>query len=148
MVTFVIRFYGPKLLANMKVERYGAASVTLPEHPDKLFITGGADKNYKVLDSTELVSLSGKFTRGPKLQAPLIWHCIVNLNSTHGFIAGGSTIDDSSPALSQTFILDYARQTWQSLETTPSLSFPRKKHSCTKYFTTDADQRVGGKSFS
>merc|ERR1712106_1020173 len=72
--------------SQMTVERSGAAAVELGE---TWWVTGGYDASGHLLSSTEELTGNTWHSSTP-LPTPLYGHCMVKINSSHVFIAGGS----------------------------------------------------------
>jgi hypothetical protein len=98
---------------SMSEARQGAAASVVE---NIWFITGGSDANKEALASTEYFDGS-IFRPGPPMPVPNRYHCQVSVNDTHIFFAGGVTTD--------TFMLDWSRQSWIFLDSLPALrNFP------------------------
>ena len=114
-----------------------------------LLITGGADKHRNVHNTTEIISLDGSVYPGPEMPVPMVWHCLVSLNDTHAFMAGGSSSYEFQDKLNgQTFLINVeAAGSKVSFSPGPDkLNYPRLKHACAamKYQGYDAVFISGG----
>ena len=117
----------------MSSSRAWAASVLRPTTgQDQMVVFGGVDKNNVTLDSIEVIDIKARKSLkiGLTLPKPLAGHCLVQLNSSHTFLAGGALSDVAGFGGSPNF----SDQAWILSEAgwTPAgqLAKARSAHSC------------------
>merc|ERR1711892_605665 len=81
--------------SQMTVERAWPAATELG---DSWWVTGGYDEHGNVLSSTEVLTGNTWLSSTP-LPTPLYTHCMVQINSSHVFIAGGQDRYNHSTAV-------------------------------------------------
>ena len=87
-----------------------------------LFVIGGKTESNKRLSSTELLK-DGAWQYSVNLPEPLFGHCLVKINSSHSFLAGGRTAGRESEAA-------YLYSDNEGFVPQADMSTPRKFHSC------------------
>merc|ERR1712106_1287353 len=107
--------------SQMTVERQWPAAVELGE---TWWVTGGADAspNHE-LSSTEVLTDNTWHISTP-LPAPLYGHCMVKINSSHVFMAGG---EDDNSAYAASYIYSSTSGTFSPL---PDMAIARSYHAC------------------
>ncbi len=93
----------------------------------KQFMVAGGEEGTKLLNSTELVTLSGEVTMGPEMPLPLMNQCLIHFNDSHAFMAGGALQILSSESSDKTFLFNYETKEWTD---GPVLEHPICSHSC------------------
>merc|ERR1711892_855301 len=106
---------------QMTVERDAPAAVQLGE---SWWVTGGVDAADNTLSSTELLT-GNTWLSSTDLPTPLSAHCMVKINSSHVFIAGGADANDDPTAASYLFSSTTGSYTRQ-----PDMIIPRSDHAC------------------
>ena len=101
---------------QLSITRFGLRAVAIDDVTG--WVTGG-----RGLSSTDLIA-SGTVTPGPKLPLDVHLHCVVRVNATHIFIAGGRRNERSVP---DAFIFDWPNQAWTQVA---DMIYPRDLHAC------------------
>ena len=60
-----------------------------------LFVTGGIDNDSNLLDSTEMITIDGTVSAGPKLSSPRSYHCMVKLSTGNIMLLGGYPAEEN-----------------------------------------------------
>merc|ERR1711892_89346 len=105
--------------SQLTVERWLPAATELG---DSWWVTGGSD-GQSALSSTEVLTGNTWHSSTP-LPTPLDSHCMVKINSSHVFIAGGLDHNGYSTAAA------YLYSSTSGFTTLPSMAKPRHYHAC------------------
>ena len=113
-----------KQMPSLKEKRaYGTSSVF---SNGSLWITGGFKSYGAHMSSSEVLDLGSRTWRsGPNLPIANSWHCVVQMNSTHTFFAGGYSTNGSNKHAF--FYYD------NKFERLPSMILARSHHMCASY---------------
>ena len=111
-------FQEAKWDAEYQLSTYRDGLRVVPINETAGWITGG-----KLRSSTEVL-VSGKLTPGPELPQSLHFHCILRVNETHLFLAGGRDYEDT---LSDAYLFDWPNQELQKM---PGMAVNRDLHAC------------------
>merc|ERR1712106_470739 len=106
--------------SQMTVERSGAAAAQLG---DSWWVTGGYYASGHLLSSTEELTGNTWHSSTP-LPTPLDSHCMVKINSSHVFIAGGLDHNGYSTTAA------YLYSSTSGFTTLPSMAKPKHYHAC------------------
>merc|ERR1712106_637196 len=106
--------------SEMTVQRSWTAAAQLG---DSWWVTGGYDERGNVLTSTEVLTGNTWLSSTP-LPTPLDSHCMVKINSSHIFMAGGS---DYSGYYAVTYLYSSTSGTFSPL---PDMAMARDDHAC------------------
>merc|ERR1712123_481023 len=106
--------------SQMTVERAWPAAAQLG---DSWLVTGGYDERGNVLSSTEVLTGNSWLSSTP-LPTTLYGHCMVQINSSHVFIAGG--YDDKSHYTAAAYLFSSS----SGYTTLPSMAKPKHYHAC------------------
>ena len=101
---------------QLSLKRDGLRAVAIDETTG--WVTGG-----RGLSSTEVLA-NGQLTPGSELPLKLYFHCVVKVNETHIFFAGGRSNEQS---VADAFLFDWPNQEWQKM---PDMSVGRDLHAC------------------
>merc|ERR1711892_108336 len=105
---------------QMTVERGSLAGVKLGE---TWWVTGGYDPSDREISSTEVLTGNSWHISTP-LPAPVYGHCMVKINSSHVFIAGG---EDDNSVYAASYICSSTSGTFSPL---PDMAIARSYHAC------------------
>ena len=106
---------------DMDTERWYAASVLMDNN--EWWITGGSPISANPYSST-LIFKDGLFSPGPDLPSPLYFHCLLTINSTHAFLAGGL---DGHARQQKAYMFEWTSGTWTTLA---DMKYARDSHCC------------------
>jgi len=107
--------------SQMTLERSWPAATELG---DSWWVTGGYDASGNVLSSTEVLTGNTWLSSTP-LPTPLFAHCMVKINSSHVFIAGGYDGHGSATAAAHLF-----SSTSGTFSPLPDMAIARGYHAC------------------
>merc|ERR1711892_725842 len=107
--------------SQMTLERSWPAATELG---DSWWVTGGYDASGNVLSSTEVLT-GNTWLNSTPLPTPLVGHCMVKINSSHVFIAGGQ--DRYNHPTAATYLYSSTSGTFSPL---PGMAMARSDHSC------------------
>ena len=110
---------------SLDIDRWGAASFVFR---DDWYILGGefiTEGSSPYLDTT-IIYRNGNFETGQKLPSPAFYPCVVPVNGTHVFYAGGY---EGPGGKSDAYLLEVAIWKWTRLD---DMVYGRYQHSCGK----------------
>ena len=118
--SFTTGAWSPRL--TLDVKRASASETLLDEN--KWWITGGHDGG-TVFHVSTVVYNGTNLTPGPELPRPTAVHCVLKVNATHYFLAGGKS--DASTTVRTAHLLEYGTGVWTAL---PAMLRARRGHGC------------------
>lgn len=111
--------------------RYEAASLVFG---DKMYILGGKSSNTfdpEIILNTTLVYQDGIMSQGPAMPYSVHGHCVVKMNETHFFVAGGKGGKGYAYISKKAHLVDITTWTWTELQ---DMAYVRYVSSCGKFF--------------
>lgn len=80
--------------------------------------------------STDTVQIDHHYSKGLSIQGPRAIHCVVHINATHAFTAGG--LDANQEPTSSAYIIDMTDESRFQWTRVPDMFGARAGHSCNK----------------
>ena len=136
--SFISGAWSPGL--TLDVNRPGASETLLDEN--NWWITGGYDGGSVTHDSTVIYD-GTNLTPGPDLPRPANGHCVLKINATHYFLAGGKS--DGSTTERRAHFLEFGTETWTEL---PGMQKTRRGLGCHVFGGGDKILVTGGRGDS